>query len=122
MPMESVPDDRNRELMLDGNAVAGELREMFSVEVTTGEGECAGCGKTHAMGALLAFTHGPGIVLRCPRRLSRCARDRGHADRLAGLARSREIAGRWMCCRRHMSHSPHPVPKSPNAEHSLGLP
>ena len=64
--MESVPDDRNRELMLDGNAVAGELREMFSVEVTTGEGECAGCGKMHAMGALLAFTHGPGIVLRCP--------------------------------------------------------
>jgi hypothetical protein len=66
MPMESVPDDVNRELMLDGNAVAGELREMFSVEVTTGEGECAACGKTHAMGALLAFTHGPGIVLRCP--------------------------------------------------------
>src|SRR5665213_2427850 len=25
-----------------------------------------------------------------------------------------------MCGDRHMSHSPHPVPKSPNAEHTLG--
>ena len=64
--MDSIADDRNRELMLDGNAVAGELRAMFSVEVTTGDGECASCGQTHAMGALLAFTQGPGIVLRCP--------------------------------------------------------
>lgn len=64
--MESVADDANRELMLDGNAVAGELRELFSVEITTGFGECASCGRTHAMGAMLAFTQGPGIVLRCP--------------------------------------------------------
>ncbi len=64
--MDSVTDDANRELMLDGNAVAGELRALFAVEVTTGEGECASCGRTHPMGALLAFTQGPGIVLRCP--------------------------------------------------------
>ena len=64
--MESVADDMNRDLMLDGNAVAGDLQALFSVEVTVGLGECASCGTTHAMGTLLAFTQGPGIVLRCP--------------------------------------------------------
>jgi hypothetical protein len=64
--MDNLTDDANREQMLDGNAVAGELREVFGVEVTTGDGECASCGRTNPVGALLAFTRGPGIVLRCP--------------------------------------------------------
>ncbi len=56
----------NRELMLDGNAVAGVLHGIFGTEMTTVPGECAHCGHVAEIGALLAFTQGPGIVLRCP--------------------------------------------------------
>lgn len=58
--------DINAELTLDGNAVAGDLRELFGAEMTVNDAECGGCGRVHAMGQLLAFTHAPGIVLRCP--------------------------------------------------------
>ena len=58
--------DMIRELMLDGNAVAGVLQEIFSVEMTTSPTECAHCGRKDALGTLLAFTQAPGIVLRCP--------------------------------------------------------
>lgn len=59
-------DDPAGALMLDGNAVAGELQAIFGSDMTGKDAECASCGKTHAMGALLAFTRGPGIILRCP--------------------------------------------------------
>ena len=35
-------------------------------EMTTNEAECAHCGGVHAMGRLTAFTHAPGLVMRCP--------------------------------------------------------
>lgn len=57
--------DLNRELMLDANATAGLLYEIFGVEMTASPTECAGCGNEGEIGELLAFTHGPGIVLRC---------------------------------------------------------
>lgn len=63
--METETDDA-RALMLDGNAVAGELQALFGVEMSSDGAECLSCGQTHAMGELLAFTGGPGIVLRCP--------------------------------------------------------
>jgi hypothetical protein len=53
------------ELMLDGNAVAGLLQEVFAVEMTTAIGTCNGCGATDAVGALHVF-RGAGIVMRCP--------------------------------------------------------
>ncbi|HBY98483.1 MAG TPA: hypothetical protein DEP84_31830 [Chloroflexi bacterium] len=56
----------NRVLMLDGNAVAGLLYEIFTVEMTASPTECAHCGHEGEMGALLAFTDAPGVVLRCP--------------------------------------------------------
>ncbi len=59
--------DVNRALMLDGNAVAGALREIFTVEMTVSMAECAHCGCESQVGALLAFVPGPGIVLRCPK-------------------------------------------------------
>ncbi len=66
-PMEpSMPADVNRALMLDGNAVAGLLEEVFSHDMTTSLAECASCGKQGQMGGVLAFTAGPGVVLRCP--------------------------------------------------------
>lgn len=64
--MQGNRDDLNRALMLDGNAAAGRLQAMFGVEMTTTAAECANCGSMSEMGALLAFTHSPGLVLRCP--------------------------------------------------------
>jgi Zn finger protein HypA/HybF involved in hydrogenase expression len=52
-------------LMLDGNAVAGLLQEVFAVEMTTAIGACNRCGATGAVGAMHVF-RGAGIVLRCP--------------------------------------------------------
>ena len=53
------------ELMLDGNAVAGVLQEVFAVEITTAVGTCDNCGGTAPIGAVRVF-RGAGIVLRCP--------------------------------------------------------
>jgi hypothetical protein len=58
--------DMNRELMLDGNAVGGVLHDIFALEMTAAPAECAHCGNVAEVGALLAFTQAPGIVLRCP--------------------------------------------------------
>ena len=52
-------------LMLDGNAVAGVLREVFAAEMTTAVGTCGSCGASEAVGAIRVF-RGAGIVLRCP--------------------------------------------------------
>ncbi len=52
-------------LMLDGNAVAGLLQEVFTVEMTTAIETCNGCGATDAIGALHVY-QGAGIVMRCP--------------------------------------------------------
>jgi len=54
------------ELMLDGNAVAGMLQEVFAIEMTTALGRCEKCGATEAMGTTRVF-RGAGIVMRCPR-------------------------------------------------------
>jgi hypothetical protein len=62
--MEETPDI-NRELMLDANAIAGILHEIFGAEMTASPTECATCGNEAEIGTLLAFTQGPGIVLRC---------------------------------------------------------
>ena len=63
--MEDTFSDINRELMLDANATAGLLEEIFGLEMTAAPTECAHCGNEAEVGTLLAFTHGPGIVLRC---------------------------------------------------------
>ena len=51
---------------LDGNAAGGLLRELFAVDVTAAHATCASCGTTGSMGALLAYGHRMGVVLRCP--------------------------------------------------------
>ena len=53
------------ELMLDGNAVAGLLQEVFTAEMTSAVGSCATCDATEPLGALHVYP-GAGIVLRCP--------------------------------------------------------
>jgi hypothetical protein len=52
------------EMMLDGNAAAGELARIFSAEITRAESTCAGCGSTHPLGTAHLFI-GAGYVLRC---------------------------------------------------------
>jgi hypothetical protein len=42
-------------LMLDGNAVAGILQEVFAVEMTTAIGTCNMCGAADRVGALHVF-------------------------------------------------------------------
>ena len=51
---------------LDGNAMAGDLREIFAVDVTTARYVCAGCGHTDAVATLLLWGPDPGVVARCP--------------------------------------------------------
>jgi len=53
------------ELMLDGNAVAGMLGEVFAVEMTAATMTCGNCGMAGAVGAMHVF-RGAGIVMRCP--------------------------------------------------------
>jgi hypothetical protein len=53
------------ELMLDGNAVAGLLREVFAAEMTTAIGTCGACGAAEPLGAVHVY-QGAGVVLRCP--------------------------------------------------------
>ena len=50
---------------LDGNAVAGELMEIFGVEMTLATGVCASCGSAGAVGELHVY-EGAGWVVRCP--------------------------------------------------------
>ena len=52
-------------LMLDGNAVAGLLQELFAADMTNAIGSCATCGATEPVGAIHVY-RGAGIVLRCP--------------------------------------------------------
>ena len=52
---------------LDGNAMAGELREIFAADVTTAIATCAGCGASGAVAELRLWGHRPGgLVARCP--------------------------------------------------------
>ena len=51
---------------LDGNAIGGLLREIFTLEVTTAESTCAGCGAVHAVGRVHVYLDAPGAVVRCP--------------------------------------------------------
>jgi hypothetical protein len=54
------------ELVLDGNAIGGLLGEIFALEVTGAGSRCDACGAVEPVGALQAYTHAPGVVVRCP--------------------------------------------------------
>jgi ribosomal protein S27E len=51
---------------LDGNAAGGILQEVFPFDMTATQATCAGCGATGPIGALAAYIHGMGAVVRCP--------------------------------------------------------
>ena len=54
------------DMKLDGNAIGGLLREIFTMEMTTAVGTCASCGAVNEMGRLQVYVHAPGTVVRCP--------------------------------------------------------
>ena len=58
-------DITNADLVLDGNAVAGVLVEVFGEDLTGLVGTCPDCGRVAELATCRAFTHAPGIVLRC---------------------------------------------------------
>ena len=58
--------DMNTALMVDGNAVAGQLEQIFGRDMTMAIARCVGCARDAEIGALVAFIRGPGVVLRCP--------------------------------------------------------
>jgi hypothetical protein len=58
--------DMSRALMLDGNAAAGILHEIFGLEMTVSPTQCAHCGNVGQVGMLWAFIQAMGTVLRCP--------------------------------------------------------
>jgi hypothetical protein len=51
----------------DGNAAAGELREIFSTDLTAASGQCAACGNVAALAQARVYAFEPGIVIRCAR-------------------------------------------------------
>ncbi len=51
---------------LDGNMLAGALREIFTMDVTAAQGRCAGCGRTGMVAETRVYEHAAGLVARCP--------------------------------------------------------
>ena len=57
---------RQSDLKLDGNAIEGLLREIFTMEMTAAQTTCAGCGAVNAVGRVDVYMDAPGTVVRCP--------------------------------------------------------
>jgi hypothetical protein len=53
------------DLVVDGNAMGGVLGEVFIADMTAARVACSGCGAVEPLGAEPAYTHAPGVVLRC---------------------------------------------------------
>jgi hypothetical protein len=50
---------------LDGNAIAGQMYDVFGAEMTTTTGTCVHCGATMQMAELIVYLRAPGTVARC---------------------------------------------------------
>jgi hypothetical protein len=50
---------------LDGNAAAGELSNLFAVDITAAEGQCSHCGIARPFAQAHLYMDGPGLVARC---------------------------------------------------------
>jgi hypothetical protein len=51
---------------LDGNAAAGELSSIFTMDITNAEGQCANCSARRRFAEAHVYMESPGIVARCP--------------------------------------------------------
>ncbi len=63
MDQRREPDDRT---YTDGNALAGPLGELFTVDITTACVQCVACGRSGVVATLRLYGSGPGLVARCP--------------------------------------------------------
>ena len=50
---------------LDGNAIAGQLMEVFGREMTMTIGTCGQCGAGARIAEFAVYVRGPGTVARC---------------------------------------------------------
>ena len=57
--------ENGSEIILDGNAAAGPLQELFASEITNAQIQCGVCGSMAAIGALHLYAAPMGVVLRC---------------------------------------------------------
>jgi hypothetical protein len=56
-----------RELVLDGNALAGLLAELMGVDATVALATCAACGSAGPLAGTAVYAHAPSPVVRCRR-------------------------------------------------------
>jgi hypothetical protein len=54
-------------IALDGNAIAGDLLEVFGVDFTSATCVCAACGTSSVVAVAIVYIGGPGRVARCRR-------------------------------------------------------
>jgi hypothetical protein len=59
-------DDHSPSRRLDGNAAAGPLAELFTVDLSVAVATCAGCGHSSPLAECTAYSDAPALVLRCP--------------------------------------------------------
>ncbi len=52
-------------IALDGNAIAGDLLEVFGVDLTAAMCVCAACGMSSVVAEAIVYMRGPGRVARC---------------------------------------------------------
>ena len=57
--------ENDSDFVLDGNAAAGLLQDIFAVEITSAQIQCETCGSSGAVGALRLYAAPMGAVLRC---------------------------------------------------------
>jgi hypothetical protein len=55
----------NRMVALDGNAIAGDLHEVFGVDLTGAKSVCAACGVSSFVAEAVVYARCPGRVARC---------------------------------------------------------
>lgn len=59
--------ENDSDLVLDGNAAAGLLQQIFVAEITSADVQCQACGSMAAVGSLRLYCAPMGAVLRCTR-------------------------------------------------------
>jgi hypothetical protein len=57
--------ENNYEPFIDGNAAASLLQEIFVLDATTAQIQCASCGFTEPVGSLRLYAAPMGAILRC---------------------------------------------------------
>jgi predicted RNA-binding Zn-ribbon protein involved in translation (DUF1610 family) len=50
---------------VDGNALAGQLSDLFAFDITTAVGRCLNCGMSGMIGEAMVYLACPGTIARC---------------------------------------------------------